>query len=395
MLRTFSSSLLALLALAAAAWLSPASAVQCSVGGGTCFVVAAGGNSNSTSTWANTSNGSTCTCVPATTDNVVLDSAAGALSINAALSVGTFDASGTGPGGSGSPYTNTLTHAAGITLTINTASGNSLRFPSQMTYSPGNATSTVSFANTTGTATLTSGGKNLAAVTINTGAGGVVQGDDLNVTAIQNSTTTLTSGTFSSGSNGLTTAIFSSSNSNNRTLTLGTFLKVGGNVATAQSILLLSTTTGLVLNKNNAFIEVAAPATAILGSDIRTGGMPMNALIVDANNSFNSQLGFVGNTSWTTWTIGAGWVIAPSSTVTNALSGAAVFNGTPSRPIIMIMGAPVGSASTLSASSCTATYTSFSGVTVPTGCTAGSGVNYGGNTGVTITPPRFGGVIGG
>ncbi len=395
MLRLFSSSLLALLALAAAAWLSPADALGCSGGNGTCFVLAAGGNSNSTATFSQTSGGASCVCVPATTDTVILDSASGQLTVSAAFSIGSLLADGTGQGASGS-YTGVLTQSGGIGITINGASNGNGKFSlvSGMTYSPAASTSIVTFVNT-GVVTLTSGGKNFAGVTINSGVGTVLQGDDLNVTAAQNATFTLTGGIYSSGSFGLTTGIFSSSNSNNRTLTLGTFLKVGGNVATAQTLLSLTTTNGLIFNKNNAFVEVAVPTTAIAGADIRVGGLAFNALILDANSSFNSGLGIVSSGSWTTWTIGSGWTLIYSAGISNTLSGAAVFNGTPSRPIVTVLSAGTATPGTLSASSCTATWASFFGLTVPTGCTAGNGFNLGGDVGITFTQPRFGGVIGG
>ncbi len=193
----------------------------------------------------------------------------------------------------------------------------------------------------------------------------------------------------------MTTGIFTSNNSNNRTLTLGTFLKIGGNVATAQSILVFTTATGLIFNKNNAFVEILVPTSAILGWDIRPGGLTWNALILDANSSFNSGLNLTGAGNFTTWTIGAGWTLIGQSAINYTLSGTATFNGTPTRPIGLFLGSAIGTIPVISASSCTATWTSFYGVTVPTGCVASNGNNYGALTGITITQPRFGGVIGG
>lgn len=170
----------------ALAWAMPA---QAACAGGTCFVVAAGGNSGTNTTWTVTSGGTTCSCTPATTDAVILDSLAGNLTINAALSIGTLDASGTG--GSGSPYTHTLAHNA-FTLTINTGAANSLKFVAGMTYTPLNTSSLVAFAHTSGTAEITSAGKVFAAMTIN-GAGGTTQMDDnLAVNFSQNSALTVT-----------------------------------------------------------------------------------------------------------------------------------------------------------------------------------------------------------
>ncbi len=382
MLRMFSSSLPVILGLLLAAWLSPASALQCAAGNGQCFALT--GNTNATTAWSQTSGGSNCGCVPASTDTVIFDANSAAMTVNAAFSIGSLDATS---------YTGTLTHNTSQTITVNGASnGNGIfKFGTGMTYTPASTSSLISFVNT-GAVTLTSGGKNLAAITINAGAGSVLQGDNLSMTAVQNGLFTHTSGTFSQGSFNTTVPLFVSSNANNRTLTLGGTLKVGGNVTTAQSLFNLTTTTGLVLNKNSGIIEIAAPNTAIGGATIASGGMAFNGLVVDASPTFGTGLQFNSIGVWTTWTIGQGWTLQTGSSQT--LSGAAAFNGTSGRWNSLLL-TNLSSTVALSSSGCTATYTNFSGITIPTGCTASNSNNLGGNAGLTVTAPYFGGIIGG
>ncbi len=328
-----------------------------------------------------------------------MDSTSGQLTVNAALSIGSLLADGTGQGANGS-YTGVMTHNTTVTITINGASnGNGVvSLVSGMTYTPASTTSLWSFVNT-GNVTLKTGGKNLAAVTIATGVSGgpgtVLQGDNLSVAAVQSGVLTLTSGTFNAGSFGTTTTQFSSNNSNNRTLILGTGLTLGGNISAAQTIFTIATSTGLTFTKNNAVIEVLAPTTAGAGMTFSAPGVdtPFNGLILDPLTT-NSTISMNAASKWTTWTIGAGWNLLIGQALATNLSGAAVFNGTTSN--FTGMQSSTASATFVSASGCTASNIIVQAITIPTGCTASNMINMGSVVGFTTqTPPKVGGIIGG
>ncbi len=398
MLRMFSSSLLVVLGLLLAAWLSPADALGCSGGNGTCFLVGAGGNSNSTSAWSQTSGGGSCTCVPATNDTVILDSASGQLTVNAAFSIGSLLADGTGQNANGS-YTGVMTHNTATTITINGASnGNGVvSLVSGMTYTPASTSSLWTFVNT-GAVTLKTGGKNFSAVTVNSGPGSVLLGDNFSGTAVAGAAFTVTSGTFDTGSFTFTAVSLQSNNSNNRTITLrGGLVKLGGNVTAGLTILTFATATGLVLNKNSANIEIVVPTTATIagaGYTWNPAGQSFNGIILDANNSFNTGFGISSSATYTSWTVGSGWTILGSILTASNVSGAVTLAGTAAHPNTLGT-TSAGNIWTMTAGSCTATFTSFWNVTIPTGCTATQSNNLGGVAGVNITQPQAGAIIGG
>ncbi len=377
--------------LLACVWSAPAEAAC----GPPCFVVAAGGNSASTSTWTTTSGGSTCTCTPTTTDAVILDSLAGQLTINGALSIGTLDASGTG--GSGSPYTATLTHN-GFTLTINTGAANSLKFSTQMGYTAAGTTSIVLFAHTSGTAEITSSGKIFAAMTVN-GAGGTTQmDDDLTINKVQSSILTVTSGTFTTNGHNLTTILLSSAGATTRTLTLtSSTVKIGGNAAAAGAVLNL-TTTGMTLNVSGSTIEVLPMSGQVAGGiSFLGGGSTLAAVVFDAN-TFPTGINIGGANTFTTWTIGGDWNVGLPSAVTTTLTGALTINGTAAAPVGLFDISPTTVTTISSAgTTCAATFTWIAQVNTTGGCafTAANSSGLGQNTGWTIAGPLGSGSGGG
>lgn len=367
----------------------------CGAGAGTCFVVAAGGNSNSTSTWSASSGGATCTCVPAATDAVILDSAAGNLTANAALSIASIDASGTG--GSGSPYTGTLTHNAGVTITIG---GLLFKLVAGMTYTvSNNQTSILSFTSTSGTTAITTAGKTMGQTTLN-GAGGTFQLQD-NFTGQAQSTTTLTNGTFDLNGKTMTQGLFSSSNSNTRGLTCGTGTMV---LNSAGGVLFdLGTSTNFTLSCASGTIEFAAVAgnngrTINLGSTALTyGTVKFDALTTNGGaDSFNTNSGTVIGqlTINGPRRIGFGTTFtATNMTITGVNGGIVQLSGS---------AGGTGAAVTITATNApTATWVAFGNVTFATSamnatnCFDMKGNNF--NTGGCTAPSTGGGasVIGG
>ncbi len=119
-----------------------------------------GGNWDSTSSWVEGA-------VPTSADDVVATASSGNLTINVAAACRSIDLSS---------YTGTLTHAAGITLSVGDGSGGALNFSGSWTYTKGNnTTSTISFVSTSNNGgagwNITFGGKSPGSVTFN-GSGG-------------------------------------------------------------------------------------------------------------------------------------------------------------------------------------------------------------------------------
>lgn len=124
------------------------------------YVVAAGGNSNSTATWSETSGGAGGASVPIISDDVFLDSASGRLTINTTFFCKSFNCTG---------FTNTLTvNNVGFTI------DGSLTLVSGMTFVSNTSTS----INISANGTVTTGGKLLFALQGNSGVT-ITLGDNL------------------------------------------------------------------------------------------------------------------------------------------------------------------------------------------------------------------------
>lgn len=120
------------------------------------YVVAAGGNWNSTATWSTSDGGAGGASVPTASDNVYLTASSGNLNVNATATCLDFDCAG---------YTGTLSGSSAQTV-----SGTKFRLSAGMTCT---RTGGLTFNSTTGTCAITSAGQTLttSGVTIN-GAGG-------------------------------------------------------------------------------------------------------------------------------------------------------------------------------------------------------------------------------
>ncbi len=370
MLRTFSSSVLALLALAVAAWLSPADAAGCGAGNGTCFVLAAGGNSGTNTTYSQVSSGASCACLPATTDTVILDSASGQYTVNGALSIGSLLADGTGVGANGS-YTGVLTHSAAVTITVNGASNGNGAFSlvSGMTYSPAATNSQVTFASTTGAITLTSGGKNFAGINVSGQGGTVLLGDNLSNTAVATAAINVSAGIFNAGSFGVTTGAFQSTGTSLRSVIFGGPIKIGGNVV-ANTTIWNFTSTGITFTKNNANIEIVAPTTNIQNWSFAGAGMAYNSLTLDNYTtaggvalSITGANTFIGNL-----TVGSGWMVFGPAATVETVTGNFAINGTAANPSGL---APLSASGLLTMAvggTCKATYATIFAVTGTGSC---------------------------
>ena len=347
------------------------------VGGGSANTWIATTNTN----WATTSGGANNASVPGTSDFVIFDanSGTGNSVISASIAVQGVDCTG---------YTGTLTHNTAVTLTINTAATNAFRLVSGMTYAPASVSSIVTFTNTTGTAVLTSGGKVLNGVAVNGSGGTVQQFDNLSINGIQNATLTITTGVFDCNSNSLTVPILSASNSNTRSLLLGSGITVGGNVATGQTPWGTATTTGLTFTLNSCPITVLSPTGTILNQTLAFGTLTLGSLTINSTTS-GVLTSLTANTTMTTLSVGSGntLFVSGGNTIT---SNAFTFVGTPSMPIGLISSNGTTSATfSCSSGSCSLTWGILFNCVGSGGATftATNTVAMGTRTGWSITPP--------
>jgi len=201
----------------------------------TITVAAGGGNWTTGTTWIGG-------IAPTAADDAVLTGTAN-VTVNSGAVARSLDCTG---------YTGTLTHTAGVTLTLGDSTagaGNiALKLVAGMNYSLGNATtSAINFISTSATAqTITWGGKTPGNVTFN-GVGGNWQIQDTwNASA---TTVTFANGTLNTNDQTCTWSVFSSLFTNTRTLTLAT----SAITCTAASVAAVTVTgTGLTITANTA-----------------------------------------------------------------------------------------------------------------------------------------------
>lgn len=262
---------------------SPAHAVVCGTGAGTCFVTAAGGNWNTSGTWSDTAGGVTCACTPATGDQVFATAASGNSTINANITVGAFDMNG---------FTGTLTHNTAIVVTVSgndagATNGIAFRLSAGMTFTTASGR-LVQFTTTSGTASITSNGKTIGAVTVNTVGATTSLNDALTTTGFL----IVTAGTFTANNQNLSIQGFSSTNTNTRVITMGSGTWTMTN--TSSNVWDMGTSTNATLNANTSTILVQ-PASVIGEFTFAGGtGLTFNNLTVNLP-TLQSVFGFLFN----------------------------------------------------------------------------------------------------
>lgn len=187
--------------------------------------------------------------VPTAADDVFLDDTAGNVTINVNAACRSLNCSG---------YLGTLTHNAGVTLSIGdgtAGAGNvALKFYASMFYTKGNgATSAIAFVSTSGTTqTITTAGKTLGNTTFN-GAGGSWQLTD-NLATSSTAKITHTQGSFDAVTYNVQTGAVDSSGTSTRTLKLGT--GTWTLLASTTNIVWSMNLTGLTFEGTNANIVI-------------------------------------------------------------------------------------------------------------------------------------------
>lgn len=191
--------------------------------------------------WAATSGGAGGATVPTTADDVFFDGS----------STGTITIA---TGNTGAKSINCTGFAGTITGSANITVAGSVTLVAAMTYTHAG---TVTF---TGTGTLTTAGKTFSAVNVNGGGITLTLADALNTTF---RSITITAGTFDTGNYSISCGAFSSSNSNTRTINLGSSTITLGSSGAVWN---LSTTTNLTFNAGTSLINLTASVAQLLGS---------------------------------------------------------------------------------------------------------------------------------
>jgi fibronectin-binding autotransporter adhesin len=217
--------------------------------------------------------------VPTTADDVFFDATSSGTCTIATGNTGARSINCTG-------FTGTITGTGAITV------AGSITLVSGMTYSH---TGTVTI---TGTGTLTTAGQTFSSVTVNGSGITVTLGDALS-TAPRN--ITLTQGTFDAANYNVTCAAFLSSNSNTRTLTMGSGLWTLSGIGTVWNT---ATSTGLTFNKDTA--DILLSSTTLTPRTFAGGGLTYNKLTIG------------GSTGASATTVGAGTFTELASTKTVA-----------------------------------------------------------------------------
>ena len=381
---------------------SPAFAVICGGGaGGTCFWILAGGaaNWNATTNWSLTSGGVSCVCTPAGGEAIIFDSNSGTngSTINANISIASLDTSGTG--GSGSPFTGTITHNSSIIVTI---TGDLFRWGTGTIYAAGSTNRGFTFTPLdTHTVLLTSNGVSFSNATVlvaatDTNKTGVVQLQD-NYSQGTGGSLTVTTGGFDANGKNLTLPNFSSTGSGVRAVTMGssnTWTMQGTTGGTWD----FTTTTNMTYTQGTANIVLndttATPFTFI------GGGKTFNNLTINSKTA-PGYVQFKGSPTFANMSVTAPIGIQVFGSTTLTISNAPTWTGSSGNYVVLHTNATTGSVSgnaTLAITTGTMQlhWAAIDSLTLNGAASADNSFNLGGNntgsgTGWNITAPIVGG----
>lgn len=284
-------------------------------------------------------------------------------------------------------YPNTLTHNANIVLTIGdgtAGTGNrALRFNSSMTYTKGGtSSSSIKFASTSATQqTILTTGKVLGDVEFNaTSNGSWIFSDAFSANGTTATTFSLTKGSVDTNGQTCAWGAFSGSNSNVRSLTLGT------SSITIGSEWRMSTTTNLTFSGANSTITFTGGSAAFDGGSKTYGTVSFTGPGTPSITGTNTYATFTRTgTAATT----DGLVFSANQTVTGTLTLAG--NSTTNR--LLIRATTLGTAVTITNSGATMTWSNcdFRDIALSTAFDAsaitGKSGDCGGNSGITFTTP--------
>jgi hypothetical protein len=264
-------------------------------------------DTTTTTNWSATSGGTGGASAPLLTDDVIIDTSSGTGTITCTAGV-----------------CNNLTVTASQAIILGAASSTlgvygNLSFPSGGSFSASTNALTLTFRATSTGKTITTNGKAIRRVVFNGVGGGWVLQDDLS-TALVNSITTLSAGSFNANNFNVTLAAFDSSNSTTRTLTMGSGTWTLTDVGTPWN---LATTTNLTFNAGTSTIALSDTSTSsktFAGGGQTyynlsiTGATGIAAYIFTGANTFNS----IADSKTVAYTI-----TLPSSTTTTVTTWSA------------------------------------------------------------------------
>lgn len=354
----------------------------------TYYARAGGGNWTAAATWSLTSGGGATGSTPTAADECVFDANSGNVTINSGAVCRSWWVSG---------YTGTITHTAAVTLAIGDGTAGTLNVAvgfstSGWTYTLGNAsTSAISLVSTSATQqTITSAGKTFGNVTFgNTGSPSYKLGAALTCSNI-----TFTVGTFNTDGQTITAASIASSNSNTRTLTLGSSaISLSGG-----SPISFGTTTNLTMTANTAIITCSAGLASLILSSATFDWNGLSFVLTSGAQTANiggtgtntiKDLTFTGTSAKTNV-----FQISGNMVVTGTFTG----NGNSNVNRILICSGSGGSRAYGTTRTVTAANTSFSNADFMDITGAGAGNwnlaaitgnsgDCGGNSGITFTTP--------
>lgn len=339
---------------------------------GVIIAAAGGGNWTSAATWVGG-------VVPTIADDVMFNSSSGNVTIDAAASCRSIDCTG----GGSSNYTGTLTHAASVTINIGDATAglgsSALKFSPSMVYTaPSPSTSTINLISTSATVqTVTTAGKSLANTLFNAPSNGSWKlADSLTAT---NATVTLGKGTLDTNNQTMSVGTFNTSNTNVRTLKLGSSSITITNNSNAWN---LTNATNLTFSPDTATITLSNNAT------FQGGGLTYYALVL---NGLSPTI--VGTNTFTNLTKNGqafktdSLILASNQTITGTLTLA----GNSAINRLLILTSTPGTGMTLTAAAISVANVDFQDITGAgtaswnLSAITGLSGDCGGNSGITFT----------
>lgn len=313
---------------------------------------------------------------PTAADDVTLTATGGAITIATGAVCRSLNCTG---------YTSTLTHPAATTLTIGDGTAGTgsvaLKLVAGMTYTLGSATANLTFASTSATVqTITCGGKAIPSVTYN-GVGGKWQYAD-NVSSSSLTTHTLTNGTLDMNGKTVSCGVFTTNNSNTRTLTLGaaslTCNFTSGTTFNATSV------TGLTVTANTATITLTGASTTFTSAALNWNGASV-VLSGSGSQTLNSNGCTFANVTRTGTA-----VFTDSLSLIGSITCSSTFTATGNsiNNRLLVQSSVVGTARTITAATVSLTNVDFEDITAAGVASPFTGTSLGnclGNSNITFT----------
>jgi hypothetical protein len=274
-------------------------------------------NATSTGKWATTSGGASGAATPTAADDVFFDaSSTGVVTLATGIVCRSLNCTG---------FTGTISHPASTAVFIGDAtagaSNTALKFVAGMTYTLGSTTtSTISFSSTSATQqTVDFGGKTIGLITFGTGSGSPSYLLTSSIVQSAASTLGLTRGTLDTNNLNHTWGLFSSSNSNARTLNLGS-----STITMLGATFDCTTSTNMTLNAGTSTLGWTS-STAVTPS-IAIPGLALYDILI-TKSSGGSVVNGTGTSTFHNYTMDNTVVGGGNRAININITGGIVING--------------------------------------------------------------------